>query len=258
MSRASQLLYMPGHHAEGEAEADLLGTCEDGIPVGWMLCFGGRNFWEPDDKVVDRGGTSATRDRFTTPLEVADARLLNAIEVLKASEHLWVWFAALELLRRRLVAKGRRGFVHLDAPWALRKDAVRERLTRVTAYAENYVNYVAADREGQVHQYAAAIEEFCPFVPHCTEEDAKRFRKVRSHAGLDEAERAAALIAGMPRDPEHFRAAVANHYAPVFARIGELPPYPQPVAAPAITPLPIKDKESAGLLARLRQKLRRS
>lgn len=251
MSRPARLIYMLNPPAEGAepATSEVLATSEQGIPIGWIMCFGGRNFWEPDDKVIDRGGTSANRDRYQTPLEVADARLINAIEVFRADPHLWVWFAALEIHRRRLIARGKNGFIRLEAPWAFATEKMRNQMHQALPQAENYVNYASTDRHALFQSTAAVFDEICPFVPHWEEGDERRFRKAKACAGLDDAVRAAAMIVGLPgNDPGAFPRTVETQYKQEFLKLGSLPPYPKPakIEKPAQKP--------RGLFARLRSK----
>lgn len=231
MARRSTLVHLPNvsHHAEDGGDRVELSECPDGIPVGWVLLFGGRNYWEPDETVADRGGAAGERSRFETPVEVAEARLTNAMTTLRAAEHLWVWFAALEILRLQIKTRGKGGVLRLEAPWALDGEERRNKTLRTTAYAENYVNMVGVGQIENVPQYVAPLDKICPFVPYCRPDDAKRARKAGGIFGnLDEAAQAAALIVGAPSaDLDKFRRRVASVFEPEYAKLPSLPPYPE-------------------------------
>ncbi|MDK2973359.1 MAG: hypothetical protein PWP23_3114 [Candidatus Sumerlaeota bacterium] len=231
MARPSRLLYLTtALHQQGGAESgDEVCSCPDGIPLGWVMLFGGRNYWEPDEQVAARGGAVGDRTRFETPIEVAEARLTNAISSLRSSEHLWVWFAALEILRLRIKGKGKTGVLRLEAPWALDNATHRDKTSRATAFAENYVNMVSVDRIENIPQYVAPLDKICPFVPYCKPDDHARFRKA---AGIfkeyGEPAQAAALLVGIPQsDHDKFLRRVTSVYEPEFTKIPNLPPYPE-------------------------------
>lgn len=227
MTRPARLIFLANPKTEeGGEHGEVLAQCEDGIPMGWIFLFGGRNYWEPDDHV--RAGAASERSRFETPLEVAEARLTNALSSLSASPHLWVWFASLEILRRVLKAKGQKGYLRLDAPWAFDSEKKREKTMAVPAYAENYVNMVNADHVENVPQYVSPLEKLCPFVPRCMPDDAKRAREAGArYKALPEPARAAALLMGVPpEDTAHFVQRVESAYAAEYAKLATLPKYP--------------------------------
>lgn len=232
--RPAQLVYTHVLANKDTSQAiTVVAESADGIPMGWLLCFGGRNFWEPDDHVSDRGGQSAERSRFETPLDVAEARLRTAIDSVRGVPHLWVWFASLELLHRRVLARGKRGFLQLRAPWALGDAALHAKANEALAWAENYVNLASNDRAGDVGGKLGPMPELCPFVPRCVADDAKQFEKLTLYHDLAPAVRAAALVGGLPAgDPSKFAALVEQQYAPTFATLHNLAPYPKPTPTP--------------------------
>lgn len=245
--RTAQLIYTHVLANKDVSQAmTVVSESADGIPLGWILCFGGRNFWEPDDHVSDRGGQSSERSRYETPLEVAEARLRTALDSLRGCPHMWVWFASLELLHRRLLARGKKGFLQLRAPWALRDAALQARANEAVAWAENYINLVSNDRPADVQGKLGPLPELCPFVPRCTADDHRHFERVAIYADLAPAARAASLIGGLPPgDPAKFIALIDQQYAPTFATITALPPYPKPTPPPASAPAVPKHAEPA-------------
>jgi len=244
VARTSRLLFAHERSGDSARGGDVVFECEDGIPLGWLLCFGGRNFWNPDDQVADRGGTAAQRDRFETPLDVADARLSQAIDVLRGCPHLWVWLAPVDPFLRRLQSRGKRGFLRLEAPWA---DAAL--LNSLPAYVENYVNLVVASRLADIARVAAPIEKVSPFVPVCHSDDRKRFDRSPAYRNQADLRRVAALVVGLPADDaETWHARLDLVAAPAYARLANLPPYPAaPRAATAGAPT-----ETSSFMARLK------
>lgn len=199
------------------------------------------------------------RDRFETPIEVAEARLTNAINVFEYNPHLWVWMASLQLLRSRLVAKGKKGFIRLDAVWAFEKPEQRQNMNRITAYAENFVNLVSTERFAQLSTIMEPLDMVAPFMPRCEPADAKHFRKAaRLYPDYDEATAAAALLIGVPLpNKERFPQQVASRYQEEFAKLKSLPPYPSvqaPGAGASQSPKssPAEAESARGLLARLK------
>ncbi|MEQ8819330.1 MAG: hypothetical protein RLY93_03740 [Sumerlaeia bacterium] len=229
MSREARLLHSTnrfGNEAP-DADAEVLFFCEDGIPLSWFLCFGGRNVWELDEKVEERGGTSADRNRFETPLEVAEGRLAHAIEGLSETPHLWVWYASLELLRRRIIARGRKGFLRLDANWAFQSGEQRESITTLPALMENMVNQTSNGQFQHIGTLLKPAEGFAPFVPLCAPEDKKRFEKAKAYRSLAGSDRATALMTGLPPDSaDRYLERAREIHGPEFAKLGQLGPYP--------------------------------
>lgn len=244
MARSSRLMFAAERSGHASHAGEAICECEDGIPLGWLMCFGGRNFWAPDDMVADRGGTAAERDRFETPLEVADARMAQAIDGLRGCPHLWVWLAPVQVLHRRVQSRGKRGFLRLDAGWAF-AGAGGELMNSLPSYVENYVNMAVASRPADIARIAAPIEKISPFVPVCRPDDRKRFEKAAAYRTETDVRRVAALIVGTPAgDRDAWRARVEQIAGPEFARLASLPPYPaMPDAPPA---------EQSSFMARLK------
>ncbi len=256
MSRASRLLYSQeriGH--EAASQGDVIAECTDGIPMGWLFCFGGRNFWAPDDLVADRGGTAAERNRFETPLEVADARLAQALDGLRGEPHMWVWFAPVDLLHRRIQARGKRGYLRLDATWAFEGGRNTEAINSVPAFVENYVNRVTTGILHDLELIGKPLRAISPFVPICRPEDRKAFEKAKAYRDREGVHRAAALVAGTPaRDHEIWNAGIERTVAPEFAALDDLPPYPE---LPAVAPGTGKPATDRGLMGKLKSMMGR-
>ena len=246
MARPARLLY------ELNDTTEVVSTSEDGIPIGWMLCFGGRNYWNPDDAVGGRGGAAEELAKFQTPLEVADARLTNALGSLSEIEHLWVWYAALDLLRRRIQAKGKKGYLLLDASWAMKLKG-GQKLSTLTAYPENMVHLVDSGDIEKLPPLLQPLEGVCTFVPRLEKTDQTRFKKLKAYKSLSGAEKAAAAMVGWPeKDPVSFQRAVEKHYRPEFDKLGSLSPYPEVKSADAEI-----DRTQTGLFGRIKSLLRR-
>ncbi len=258
MSRVSRLLYSAGRSGhEASVEAETIAECEDGIPMGWLFCFGGRNFGNPDDQVADRGGKAAERNRFETPLDVGEARLAQALDGLRASPHLWVWFAPVELLHRRIQARGKRGFLRLDATWAFQGGANLETMNNVPAFVENYINRVNSGIVHDLELFSKPLLEISPFVPVCRPDDRRTFDKAKAYRNRQGVHRIAALVTGSPvLDPELWNTRLEQHIAPEMTKPDELPPYPE-------SPVPADDgkqKQPAperGLLGKLKSMIGR-
>ncbi len=228
MARPSRLLYLKSNTDNWE-NADVVMISEDKIPVGWILCFGGRNFCEPDDHVEDRGGASGSRNRFQTPLEVAEARLMNSISGLETCRHIWVWYAALRLLHRRVQARGKKGLLRIDANWAFAKPKQRERMNQAPALAENIVHLASTNKPWRIATAAHTLDAFCPYIPKCNDSDLKAFQKTKGYKGLDDPCRAAALMVGTPPDnPDRFIEAAHEIYQPEFEKLSTISIYPSP------------------------------
>jgi hypothetical protein len=260
MARESRLLYLPRPTGGDTVEpGEVLSVSLEGIPMGWVFLFGGRNYWEPDEQVGERGGAASERQRFETPLEVADARLLNAMSSLRDSPHLWVWFASMEILRRRLKSKAKAGFLQLDAAWAFETPEIAAKTSQTPAYAENYVNMVNINRIENIPQYVSPLERICPFVPYCHPDDRKRARMAAKKLGdMSEAAAAAALLIGLPGDnPALFLERVTAFYEAEFRKIESLPPYPAVKARLSLSSDTVRRPDippaDGGLLSRLKR-----
>lgn len=226
MPRPSRLLFQreSSHEGAEPPEPEVVSTSEEGLPLGWVFCFGGRNYHDPEDVIVARYGTAAARDPLATPIDVAEARLGNAITVLEENEHLWPWFASLTLLRQRLAARSGRGVLRIEAPWL---ESTSAEYKAIGSLGENYVNCTTASRLDPLPRLARELGRVCPFVPACQPGDLKAFHKVagKKAGAVDAAER----IVGLPGyKPERFAEIAEKHCAPAFALLGNLPPYPKP------------------------------
>ncbi|MBI5154430.1 hypothetical protein HZA57_04250 [Candidatus Poribacteria bacterium] len=257
MAREARLIYIQERwRATAPEKAEVVAESADGIPVGWIFLFGGRNVWEPDDKVEDRGGSSADRNRYESSMEVADARLSGTIDALRECPHLWGWMASMAIFHRRLRARGMKGFVRLDANWAFHNEQSRERINNCIAYVENAVNLIISARLPLISKTLAPLEEFCPFVPRYDAADLKRFKGAKPHRGLEGAPRAAALVVGLPPTQEdRFLALVKEECGSAFEGLERLGAPSAPAAAVKVSS---PESEPQGVLARIRGLLRRS
>lgn len=204
MPRPAELHYHRTTSAAGSGSgSELVASSRDGLPFLWMILFGGRNYWQPDEEVAQRGGAAADRDLLQTPLEVAEARLLNASDALRSCPSTRPFSTAGPVLARRIASFGTRGILRVQAPWAAGTDAARKRLGSLLALTENYVNCADAGRREMLPALAKAIAEYSPFVPHADGEDLAR---CAAACGVAEpgSEQAALLMAGEPH-PGHRR-----------------------------------------------------
>jgi hypothetical protein len=256
MPRPAQLIYTGKlAHQDSTQQRIIIANCEDGVPLGWILCFGGRNYWEPGDHVDDRGGAMGERDRFETPLEVAEARLRQALDAVSDYEPIWVWFAGLELLHRRLLARGQRGFLHIEAAWMISDPHFRSTAIQAIPYAENLVNLVSTNRGGEIVRAVAPLEQVCPFVPHGRFEDRARFAALRGKSPLPPAVEAVTLLAGTPPgDVQKFHKHALDHYGETFSRIETLryPAFPEAKRLSGTQARPATGPKRGGFLGRLK------
>ena len=203
MPRPARLLYSRLHpETHGCGAPELVASSEDGLPFLWMVLFGGRNFWEPDDAMEARGGAAARRNRWITPLEVAEARIVNAASALEACDSTRPYTASARVLARRVASIGRKGFVHVEAAWMGAGDLPAERLATLLALVENYVNFADVGQREALPALAQAIEAACPFVPRADGSDLQRLLACKAGRAHEGARRAAVLMCGMPA-PEH-------------------------------------------------------
>lgn len=170
-TRPSELLYLDQRTSE---TGTTLLKCPNGIPFGWFVLFGGRNYWEPDQLIEERGGVSSERDQLISPLEVSQPRLQNALDAFNQSPHLWPWVCSLEVLNKRLKTRSRKGFLKLQAPWASKEDL--HSITKSTAYMENVV-YQINSGNLNVSKLLTQFNEHSPWSPNCLPEDQERFQK---------------------------------------------------------------------------------
>ncbi|MGF1573083.1 MAG: hypothetical protein ACFCU1_08430 [Sumerlaeia bacterium] len=145
----------------------------DGIPFGWIVLFGGRNYWEPDQLIEERGGVSSQRDQLISPMEVAQPRLQNAIDAFRQAPHLWPWLSSLEVLNNRLKTRSRKGFLKLNVPWM--DESALKQLQKSTAYMENVVYQINAGNL-DVSKLLTQFDEITPWSPHSLADDLTRFQ----------------------------------------------------------------------------------
>lgn len=225
--KISRLLYAPSYDLMDQPK--VVYQSEHGIPVGWLVLFGGRNFWEPDQSVSQRGGTSALRDRWITPQEVAEARLGNAIEAFNEVPQLWPWFSPLNVLHRRSLTLGKGGVYKLEAHWVLQDKYRAEDLGRTTAIVENIVNSIIANRLEFLPKFFDSLEDYTIFTPKFTAEDASRFENFVSTMGIEPIHAVGHACIGLPTENiDRYHTILAKSCAEPLDTINSLPPYPDP------------------------------
>jgi hypothetical protein len=205
--------------------------------------------------VNDRGGAMGERDQFETPLEVAEARLRQALDAVSDYDPIWVWFAGLELLHRRLLARGSRGFLHIEAAWMISDAPFRSTAVQAIPYAENLVNLVSTNRGGEIVRAVGPLEQVCPFVPYGRFEDRARFATLRKHSQAPPAVEAITLLAGTPPgDVSKFHKHALDHYGETFSRIETLryPSFADAKRLSGTQSRPSASPGGGGLLGRLK------
>ncbi len=245
------------------SDGEILFRSEHGIPLVWFVAFGGRNIWNPGDDVEARGGVVGKRNPYETVVEVAATRLEHAESVLAGAPYLRPWLAGMTILRNKLQAKPKTGFIRLVAPWvAGMKDAEVERWRSATAFAENAINLIGAGREPEAIVSLAQLKAFCPLLPGGISSDLDDLRKSRVYTGEEELLRLALLTVGEPDNREPFDKAARRSVGEALQEYHALPPrksvaLPKPVAVaapatePAPTPANAKETSKPGLLGRL-------
>jgi hypothetical protein len=256
MARPAQLVYTGKlAHQDSTQQRVVIAHSDDGLPLGWVLLFGGRNYWEPGDHVDDRGGATGVRDSFETPLEVAEARLRQALDAVSDYEPMWVWFAGLEMLHRRLQARGPHGFLHVEAAWMISDPSFRRVAGQAIPYAENLVNLVSHNRGSEIVRALGPLEQVCPFVPHGRIEDRARFARMKKVTEKDPAVLAVTLMGGVPPgDPSRFERLVADQYGELFSHLETLryPVFPESKLGISGSSTTIHKEVQSGLFGKLR------
>lgn len=243
MTQISQLVFASSR--EELTKGKIICQSEDLIPIGWLTLFGGRNFCEPDQQVSDRGGTSALRDRWTTPMDAAQARINNAIEAFSECAHLWPYLAPLEILRRRLIAQGRKGFVHLNSPHISNNDESNQQAQQSLAIMENIVNLLISGRTERISPMLQSLDPLCPFVPHFTMKDHERFDSFADQKGGKVFTALAMASTGLPADnTQRFIELVQKECASDFEKREDLSAYPTSVINPAVAPQAFEDEKT--------------
>jgi len=229
MARPSHLIFNESRTdlrtSQSTTEGEVLYHSPYGVPLVWILAFGGRNIWNPGDDVEARGGVAGKRNPYETQVEVALARLEHAETALRSDPYWWAWFSALPILRRKLALKPKTGFIRVAAPWIIGlTDQQVERWRSATAFAENAVNFAAT---GRLPEAALALEElkpFCPFVPRGDSSDLKAFESADPYRNDPEPLRLALLTLGQPENMEVFSKATQKECAPALEEWRKLPP----------------------------------
>lgn len=232
--RISKLVYSEIRMEQGHsqsADGESLYRCDDGVPLLWIFCFGGRNIWDPGDDIQARGGAMGQRNPYETPIDVAITRLEQAEAALLEDEHLWPWLSAMPVLRRKLMTKPKKGFVRLVAPWIAGLGASEyEQWRRSTAYAENCVNFVNVGRVADARSSLAVLTPYCPLVPLLDGKDFNRLSAAKSE-GDEEAVRLAFLTIGVPENKDLLAESARREIAPLLEKARSLPPPKAPSPA---------------------------
>ncbi len=215
------------------SEGETLFRCDYGVPVLWLMCFGGRNIWNPGDDIVARGGAVGSRNPFETEIEVAATRLEHAESSLRDSERFWPWLSGIVILRRKLLARPKTGYIRMVSPWVYQlSEEEYGKFKQATAFSENAVNLIDAHREWDAVQLMNNFESFCYFVPQFDGKDRDRLTKL---PGLDnetdDTMRLAISTVGTPSNRVTFDKAVMKDIAPIYQQMKELPPIAPPAAA---------------------------
>jgi hypothetical protein len=222
MPRISQLVFRDHRSSE---EKSVLFECEEGIPFGWFVLFGGRNFWEPEQKIEDRGGVSSERDPLITPLEVAEPRLRNALDAFQQNPHLWPFVSSLELLHKRVKVRSRKGFLQLEAGWIMGNEAVE--FSKLAALMETLVFQVNQGNT-DLEKFLKPFQRYAPWVPLQNQGDKAEVESVLKKLGKGEnsATGLAMIMIGTPHGQlERFEEQVRELTNNVWADDFQFPPY---------------------------------
>jgi len=256
-SRPSHLIYNDQRtdlRTSQSTDGEVLYHSPYGVPLIWILAFGGRNIWNPGDDVEARGGLAGKRNPYETQVEVALVRLEQAETALRSEEYLWPWFSALPILRRKLALKPKAGFLRVAAPWVIGlTDQQVDRWRSATAFAENAVNFTAAGRQPDAMLALSELTPFCPFVPAGDSGDMKKFESLGTYPGVDAHLRLAQLTLGDTDNREVFVKAVQKECVAALEAYRALPPR-APVARPVLPKAEApaaKGGDGAGLLGKL-------
>lgn len=227
MNRPSRLMYSDDRTELRQSQTDfgdLLYSCNSGVPVTWLFAFGGRNLWSPGDTVKDRGGQVGKRNPYETPLDVALTRLEHVEAALADSKYIWPWLSGIPILRRKLAMKKKTGYVRVVAPWVIGlKEIQIDRWAAATAFAENAVNLLSANRREEGIRSLREIAPFCPFVPDGHLGDREEFNRIKEASQESFEFRVALLTLGTPAEPESFKAGVERDIIPAFRKYDKLP-----------------------------------
>lgn len=220
-SRPSKLVFNETRRSLEESQAEggeQLYQSDLGVPLLWVFAFGERNVWNPGDDIKSRGGAVGNRNPYETQVEVATVRLEHAESALASSAPLlWPWLSAMAVLRRKLYGYPKTGFIRIVAPWMLSlKDAEIDRWRAATAFAENCVNFLLADRNMHASQSLRELKPFCPFVPLGSPKDLKAFQSAKGYEGRPEAMRIALMMLGEPENWGPFEKAVERDVEPAI------------------------------------------
>ncbi|MEO8378018.1 MAG: hypothetical protein ABI579_10135 [Candidatus Sumerlaeota bacterium] len=223
------------------ADGENLFHSEHGVPMIWIFAFGGRNIWNVGDDVKARGGAVGKRNPYETTVEVGTTRLEHAQDVITASPYLQPWLAGITVLRRKLLAKPKDGFIRIAAPWVMGlKDHDIDRWRSATAFAENAVNLLSSGREAEALAALAELKTFCPLVPRGISSDLADLQKNSAYKDQDEAMKLAFLTLGEPDNHEAFRKTVHRDVTEGLAALRAAPerksiamPAPKIIASPA-------------------------
>lgn len=201
MIRHAQLIVTTARLIDEDDSASRIALyhAEGGIPLLWIFLFGARNVWMPGDDLKARGGAVGMREIYETPTEVALVRLEHAEGALRGDPHIWPWYSALELLRRKLALQPKNGFVLLQSQWSSTPGKELEETWRsAPALVENFVNLVGSGDSARAATVLDRVEPFCTFTPRGDESDRKAFQKAKLYKDQDPAVRLALMMLGEP------------------------------------------------------------
>lgn len=228
MNRPSRLIYSVERTQLRESQSEIgepLYSCQHGVPVTWLFAFGGRNIWNPGDTVKDRGGQVGKRNPYETPVEVALTRLEHVESALVHAPYIWPWLSAIPMLRRKLSVKKKSGYIRVVAPWVIGlKELQIDRWAAATAFAENAVNLLSANRREDGIRSLRELAPFCPFVPDGHLGDKEEFARLKYEPRELFERRVALLTLGKPSEQESFEAGITRDISPAFSTYGSLPP----------------------------------
>jgi hypothetical protein len=249
---------VPGQ--ENDVSGDILYQSDCGVPVLWLFCFGGRNVWEVGDDVESRGGAVGQRNPFETQVEVALTRLERAQDALSDNPHVWTWLSAMPILERKLSLQKKAHFVRLAAPWiGTLPTEQQERWRSSTAFVENFVNFLAANRRTEAAESIRRLADFCPFVAEGHGADKKAFEKCPQYKKEQRPMRVALLTLGEPQMRDLYERAVERDVAPALAEFEGMTPLAAPNSTlikvpdmPSQAPQAAEAPKSGGLLGKLK------
>lgn len=258
MARTSRLLHASARrtgNVSGTFERpEVLFSCDDGIPLLWLLCFGSRNTYEAkDDAVRSRGYTGSERDRFEAAVEDAQFRLESAENNLRGSEDLWPWFGAIPLLTRKLKSRPKQSAIYLEVPWVASNSPEYNDLRETIALCESAVNFLSRSQFAGAQRSLEKAARFCPALFLGDGRDAERLKATRSYATeSDLAIRVALLTLGTPaKDMDGFRAFAREQEPSLLEAIKRAESKPKAQPAGAAAPAAPQPGVSKGFAQRL-------